>query len=219
MGKISAVLFDFDGTLVDSERLYIEAGVRALGELGVAADYAYEFNRQYFAGLRSDQKPGAFVKEFPQLSYDVYQELYAKHAAVLETTMPVTLKPGVLELLPYIKAQGLKLALVTMSSYDQVKARCAQVGLDFSIFDYFFGGNEVPAKPDPTVYQMAMHQIGVTPAETMIVEDSNVGALAAIRAGATVVVVKDEAVLSQPVLDKANYIFEKNCLIRVKELL
>lgn len=219
MEKISAVLFDFDGTLVDSEKLFIEAGVCALQQMGIPKEYGYQFNRQYFAGLRFDEKPAAFAKEFPQLSYAEYQKLYAEQEAALKKIMPVTMKPGAAEVLQYVKKQGKKVAVVSMSTYEVVKAKCAEIGLNFGLFDYYFGGIGCAAKPDPAIYLEAMRVLGVTPAETLIVEDSNVGGLAAIRSGANVVVVRDEAILSDEVLTKANYVFEKNCLIRLKELL
>ena len=212
-------MFDFDGTLVDSEKLYIEAGVQALQQMGIPKDYGYQFNRQYFAGLRFDEKPAAFAKEFPHLSYAEYQKLYAAKMEELKAVMPVTIKPGAVEVLQYVKQQGKKVAVVTMSKYEVVTQTCAQIGLDFGLFDYFFGGAECPAKPNPAIYLKAMRELGVTPEQTLIVEDSNVGGLAAIRSGANVVVVKDEAILSAEVLTKANYVFEKDCLIRVKEIL
>lgn len=219
MGKISAVLFDFDGTLVDSEKLYIEAGVRALVQLGIEEEYAYQFNRRYFAGLRFDQKPIAFGNEFPHLVYDEYLALYNQNLADLKAVMPLKLKPGAVEVLQYLKRKHKKLAVVTMSKYETVQEICGQIGLDFKLFDYYFGGSGCPAKPDPAIYLEAMNVLEVTPAETLIVEDSNVGALAAIRSGANVVVVKDQSILSSEVLTKANYVFEKDCLIRVKEIL
>lgn len=219
MENISAVLFDFDGTLVDSEKIYIEAGVRAMVTMGVAADYALDFNRRYFAGLRFDQKPIAFGHAFPHLVYDQYLALYQQNLVDLQASMPMKLKPGAVEILQYLKRKGYHIAVVTMSTYETVQAICDQIGLDFKLFDYYFGGSGCPAKPDPAIYLEAMRVLAVTPEQTLIVEDSNVGGLAAIRSGANVVVVKDESILSDEVLTKANYVFEKDCLIRVKEIL
>ncbi len=219
MEKILAVLFDFDGTLVDSEVYDMRCGVAAMTHLGISKAAATKFYQECISGVRTDLKKALFNQRFPRLDYAAYDALYQRFCDEWRTEYPIKAKPAANEILHYLRDCGYKLALVTMSTYDKVQTVCAQTGVDFSVFDCYCGGAGCAAKPDPGVYLAAMHALGVTPEQTLIVEDSNVGALAAINAGATTVVVKDISVLSPTVLEKADYVYEMNCLKRVKELL
>ena len=217
--KILAVLFDFDGTLVDSEQYYMLCGVQSMVEAGIDREAATQFYREKISGVRSDLKPALFAQAFPQLDYQAYDARYQSRCDQWRLEKPIVAKPGANELLHNLKARGYKLALVTMSTYEEVQQVCQQTGLDFSVFDCYCGGSGCAAKPDPGVYLAAMQALGVTPEQTMVVEDSNVGALAAINAGATTVVVKDQSVLSDEVLAKADQIFEMNQIAKVQTLL
>lgn len=219
MKKILAVLFDFDGTLVDSERYYMTCGVAAMTHFGISKSAATKFYQECISGVRSDLKKAIFNQHFPQLDYAAYDAMYQRFCDEWREAQPITAKPAANEVLHYLRDRGYKMALVTMSTYDEVQKVCTQTGVDFSVFDCYCGGAGCAAKPDPGVYLAAMQALGVTPEQTLVVEDSNVGALAALNAGATTVVVKDQSVLSPEVLAKANYVFEMNCLKRVKDLL
>lgn len=179
-----AVIFDLDGTLLDTESLTQAAGILAFADCGVAVDPAF------LHGLigRDDVTGAGIIRaRFPALDFDVFTQAW-KRRVIEHYSAGIPLKPGTHDLLGAIT---LPIALATSST---------RVQLDFKLgvtdiapyFRHFVTFDDVKqAKPAPDPFLLAASLLGVDPARCVAFEDSEAGAEAAHRAGMTVVQVPD----------------------------
>lgn len=188
-GLLAAVLFDLDGTLVDSEPVW-EAALRRLarelgGELsegarratvGTSVPVSVEIVQADVG--RPDADPAELGE---RLIADVRERLAAG----------VRWRPGARELVDAVRAAGILTALVTNTERELVRISFGAL-LD-ELFDGSVCGDEVSrSKPDPEPYRTAAALLGVDLAAAVAVEDSPAGAAAAAAAGCPVLVVPAE---------------------------
>jgi len=186
--RLKAVLFDLDGTLIDSlpdiaaavNRLLVAEGREALPEpevrlmIGNGADRLVE---------RAFAARGGLPAPLPQLLARFLAE-YEPRAA--EATRPF---PGAAEVLETLERSGLKLAVCTNKPSGATTEVLAALGLA-RFFTAVVGGDETPAlKPDPRHVQAVLDRLGVTAAEAVLVGDSINDIEAAHGAGLPVVAV------------------------------
>ncbi|AIP53063.1 HAD family hydrolase [Burkholderia pseudomallei] len=184
----SAAIFDMDGLLVDSERTIMNAWIdvaRAHGTALSAADYLQTVGRSFregqaiLAGLLGDDA-------FRAVSAQVREQLAAPRP---HPKFP--LKPGARALLGALAEAGVPCAVASSSARDVIRTRLHAVGV-LERFAAIAGGDEVArGKPDPAVYRLAAERLNVSAHACVAFEDSDFGALAATRAGASVVTVPD----------------------------
>ena len=187
---VTAVLFDMDGTLVETEELWGEAMSALARDLGGRLS-AGARERTVGTSMRV-----AMTVLHADLGVDRSDEQLQRDArwvedetAALMTSRGIPWRPGARELLTAVRAAGLATALVTTTPrriagivLDRITAK-----LGSSPFDVTVCGDEVPArKPDPAPYRQAMAVLGVAPAGCVVVEDSLVGVTSGLTAGATV---------------------------------
>ena len=182
---LEAVLFDMDGTLVETEH-YWDRSLELLAE---------DLGGRMSAAVRPAMV-GVAVPVSLQLLYAdlgvtrTAEEQQRDDAFLYETTgrqveAGVQGRPGALELLSAVRAAGLRTALVTSTHRGLADRVLAQVGP--GLFDVTVCGDEVPAtKPDPSPYLQAMAALDVAPASCVVIEDSLTGITAGLAAGATV---------------------------------
>ena len=188
--RLHAVLFDMDGTLVETEELWGEAMDALAGQLGGE-----------FSAAGRAQTVGTSMRVAMQILYadlgvdpatrdpSADARWVETETATLMTSRGMPWRPGAAELLSAVRAAGLATALVTTTP-----RRIASIVLDriatelgSSPFDVTVCGDEVPArKPDPAPYRQAMAALGVEPRSSLVVEDSLVGVTAGLAAGAAV---------------------------------
>ncbi len=180
----AAVIFDLDGTLIDTERLAMAAGHEAMAAIG--RDVAPDFFHQ-FVGKDDATTAGLLMQMFPDL------DLAAFHAAWHPRFMArlggaIPLKAGAEDLL---SALALPKALATSSTRAQADRKLASTGLARH-FGAVVTFDDVRApKPAPEPFLRAARLLGVDPAACVAFEDSETGARAAMAAGMTVVQVPD----------------------------
>ncbi|WP_255420408.1 HAD family phosphatase [Nocardia sp. MDA0666] len=198
---VAAVLWDMDGTLLDSEKLW-DIGVRELAEeLGgrmtdairhalIGAD-ARNALRILFDGLGLELDPAAMLAAGQWLERRV-TELMAG---------PIPWRPGAQDALASLRTAGLPAALVT-NTKRSITELCLET-LGRHMFDVSVCGDEVDSgKPAPDPYLRAARLLGVAPEDCVAVEDSPTGSAAALAAGCRVLVVPCEiAVPSRPGLE------------------
>jgi HAD superfamily hydrolase (TIGR01509 family) len=185
----AAVLFDMDGTLVDSEKVWDialkELAVRAGGTLSPQARQAMIGTNmsQTMQLLRDDlgQPDRPEAPDVQWLSDRVY-ELFAEG---------LVWRPGALELLQAVRAAGLPTALVTSTGRRLVEVALDTLGREN--FDAVVVGDEVKMpKPDPEPYLTAADLLGVPIADCVAIEDSPTGVASALASGAAVLAVPAE---------------------------
>jgi HAD superfamily hydrolase (TIGR01509 family) len=183
------VLFDMDGTLVDSEKVWdialTELAVRAGGTLSPAA-------RAAMIGSPMSHTMQIFRDDLGQPDRPERPDVEWLTARVFELFAEgLVWRPGALELLLAVRAAGVPTALVTSTGRQLVEVALETLGRDN--FDVVVVGDEVKApKPDPEPYRTAADLLGVPIAECVAVEDSPTGVASALASGAAVLAVPAE---------------------------
>ncbi|MEJ7649834.1 MAG: HAD family phosphatase [Nakamurella sp.] len=185
MSELRAVLFDMDGTLTDSEKLWTIALDRTAAELGGSLG---EEARHEMVGhdmwssvdiLQTDVGSSRPPQEVARLLTDYTAELFAE---------PLPWRPGAQQLLAAVQEAGLAMALVTATHRTLVELALNTLG--HSTFGAIVCGDEVAhVKPHPEPYRRAMELLGVRPEESLVIEDSPNGSASGLAAGLPVLVV------------------------------
>lgn len=187
--NVQGVIFDMDGVLFDTEKLYERFWCEAAQKLG------YNMTVDDVVQIRSTDAVIAcrILKERLGEEFDYEGVKKLRVALMHEYTekMGVELKPGVIKLLKYLKLNNYKIALATTSN--QARARnYLSKGNIIQYFDYILSGDLVMnSKPDPEIYLTAAKGIGLESAQCIAVEDSYNGVRSAYQAGCKVIMVPD----------------------------
>jgi len=187
--KTAAVIFDMDGLLFDTERLYIEQSKISEKEFGLmipeqihwqAIGKTLEDARKVYAERYGRDFP---VEEFMQITKDLVYRYIEEHG------LPV--KPGAFDLLKELKDRGFSVILASSSPRWMIEKNLRLAGMaDF--FDFTVSGEDVErGKPAPDIFLHAAALAGADPAECVVLEDSNNGIRAAYTAGMRPVMVPD----------------------------
>lgn len=182
---VTAVLFDMDGVLVDSESYWVplendEILPRVVPDRDVDADEVTGMNyREIYDHLDEEYGTAVSREEFVEIFDEAAREIFGERA---------TLLPGLADLLAELRDRGVRVALVTSSPTHWIDIVLDRFDLR-EAFDAVVSADELdgPGKPDPAVYRHAAELVGVDPREAIAVEDSAHGIEAAHRAGAFVI--------------------------------
>ena len=181
----AAVLWDFDGTLADTEPSWFAAEFALAAEHGAVWTDADAHALVGFELIES----GRYIHE--QMGLDLPPEEIVEQLldrVVADVRRGITWRPGACELLAALRAESVPCALVTMSYTRLVDAALEQ--LPAGSFDVLVTGDAVAhGKPHPEAYLTAAERLGVDPAACVAIEDSPAGAASAEAAGAHVLVV------------------------------
>jgi DNA helicase-2/ATP-dependent DNA helicase PcrA len=113
----------------------------------------------------------------------------------------IEIKPGVIELLTYLRKKGIVTAIATATDMERATRYLKKIGL-YDYFDRIISATMVKeGKPSPDIYQYACEQIGLAPEECMAVEDSPNGIMSAHLANCIVVMVPDQTEPDEHVWD------------------
>lgn len=179
-----ALLFDLDGTLIDTETVAMATGMAAFAAMGHPVDASF---MQRLVGVDLPTSAAIISAAHPQLDQTGLQAHW-RAAFVAEIDRDLPLKPGALDIL---HARHRPMALVTSSGRDEAHHKLRRTGI-YDCFDIIITLADVTTpKPHPQPYLLAAERLGVDPSRCLAFEDSETGAESAHRAGCTVVQVPD----------------------------
>jgi HAD superfamily hydrolase (TIGR01509 family) len=190
--QIAAVLLDMDGTLVDTERVYIESLTEVLNGFGLPDALQ---TCHGMIGLPGPECQALLVARYGDAVplRDINRAFAEKRDARFATGLPV--KPGALALLDGLREARCPTAVVTSSSRRTADMHLTLAGIR-ARFDTILTRDDVAhGKPAPDLYLLAAERFGAPPRNCIAVEDSSVGVAAAFSAGAITLMVPD---LQQP---------------------
>ncbi|MFI8219085.1 HAD family hydrolase [Streptomyces sp. NPDC085932] len=177
----TSVIFDLDGTLVDSEPHYFEAGRQTLAAYGVP-DFTWADHERY-VGI-STQETVADWKERYGLPATVDELLAAKNRRYLELARSASRAyPEMRAFVELLAAEGVPMAVASGSSPEAIAAVLSGTGLDAHLHTVVSADEVAHGKPAPDVFLEAARRLGASPAECVVLEDAAPGAAAAHAAG------------------------------------
>lgn len=182
-----AVLFDLDGTLLDTEALGVKAGLWTLAQLGYPEDRDFLLS---LIGKDDHTVRGLMEARFPGLDFDRNNQVFRDEVIRLEA-LGIPFKDGVDEIIAQVASLGLPMAIVTSSQRVNADRKLATTGLDQKIKTVITVDDVEHPKPAPDPYLLAANRLGVDPKRCLVFEDSDPGAASAKAAGMFVVQIPD----------------------------
>jgi HAD superfamily hydrolase (TIGR01509 family) len=178
---VEAVVFDFDGLLMDTETTLVEAWKAEWRHHGLELD----LDDGFWPGHGGD----TFASHTAKLAAAVgpgfdHDESSARRRALREELHEgLDFRPGIRDWLAEARSGGLRVAIASSSPREWVAGHLERVGA-VDLFDQITTGDEVSRhKPDPEIYQLALQRLGLKGEQTVAVEDTAHGTAAAIAAG------------------------------------
>ena len=200
-----AVIFDMDGVIFDSEAKVQECWEEIAEKYGMkdiqkTCRMCLGSNARVVEQIFKQQYGEDFdYARFSKKAASLFQERYG------QGKLPK--KPGILELLQYLKEHGIKTAVASSTNAQAVRQELEEGGL-LSYFDVVVGGDMVTkSKPDPEIFLEACKKLDVSPENVYIIEDSYNGIRAAHRAGGMPVMVPDLLPATEEMRERAVAIF------------
>lgn len=189
------VIFDMDGTIVDSETLYFELACQILKSHG------YELSHDVFvatSGVSREEGARIYSRTFPTLNgeRDVMDALDTAYAQAL-LDHRLKLKSGFLSLMARLKEKKISVALASSNIASAVENSLRAVELTEAFDHVIHAGHVRRVKPFPDLFLKAAAEMGLKPEECLVLEDSEPGILAAAAAGIPAILIPDIYPVSQ----------------------
>ena len=181
MRKLEAVIFDFDGTIVDTEKVYYltlkKLTKEWLGEDLDKMDYI-----RNVSGTNSETSKRYYEEKYNMKNYDEFEEVITQE--ILDNYHEAEVLPNIEKTFKFLKENGVKIAIASNGDLEHIEHGLKEKGFT-SFVDAIATKQDVEnPKPAPDVYLEAAKRLGVNIKNTIAVEDSKPGALGAALSGA-----------------------------------
>jgi len=178
--KVSAVIFDLDGTVIADEDEYGRAFNKVLSELGIESGSEYP----HIGGIGVEENWRLFFDKYDIKTDKTVEELSLQTQVEYVKLIPeITLKDGFEKFVQELRDSGIQTALATSNSWDVTEKVFDALGIQ-NLFDSVTTGEEATIKkPSPQIFEIAADKLGVLVEECLVIEDSAAGIEAAKSAG------------------------------------
>lgn len=186
---VAGVLFDLDGLVLDTEKLYSRFWREACQEAGFSMSYEQSLNMRAL----NHQAGAAMLHSFfgEAADYDTIRQIRIRRMDAYVEREGVDIKPGIRTLLEGLQQRGIPRAITSASPPDRIRRYLGSVGL-LPLFDGICSGHELPhGKPEPDIYLHGAATLGLEPGACLALEDAYAGLLSASRAGCLPVLIPD----------------------------
>ena len=202
--KLSAVIFDLNGTVVADEDEYGEAFSKVLRRLGVKVNSHYPHQ----GGIGVEENWRIFREKYNIKTDKTNSELAVETQQEYLKLIPrITLRDGFENLIEGLRSTGIKIALATSNTWNVVERLFDSLGIE-KYFDSVTTGEEVgEKKPNPEIFEIASDKLVVSPNECLVIEDSSAGMEAAKFAGMKVIAIARDTLYKKE-LSKADLVVE-----------
>lgn len=199
-----AFLFDMDGLIFDTERCFME-------QLSVVMkEHGYTLGREIYCetlGLGGqrliDTMKYHYGEEYP---FTAISRETVKRVGIVAETVGLAVKPQIPEALRYLQERKVPCAVVSSTRSSQVEKFLNTSGLRH-YFQQIIGGEMVDnSKPEPDIFLLACRRLGKEPKECVVLEDSENGLKAGIRAGCEVILIPDLKEPDEEIAEQAAYV-------------
>lgn len=203
---IKGAVFDMDGLLIDTEKLYLKYWKQA------AADFGYTMENKHVFAIRSlarkysiPKLKNFFGEDFPT------EEIRARRTELINAHIEkygIEPKKGVSELLDYLKSHNIKLAVATATQRERTLLYLSKIKL-FNYFDAVICGDMVEnGKPEPDIYLTAAAELCLLPNQCVAFEDSPNGIKSAYSAGCHTIMIPDMTLPDDEILPMLSAVYE-----------
>ena len=202
--KISAVIFDLNGTILEDEDEYGRAYNKVLKSLGVET----KDETPQVKGIGVKENWPVLIKRFGIKTNKSFDQLaHETQEAYLLEIDSITIREGFDDFIEKLKDSGIEVALATSNTWETVEKVLNKVGLQ-GIFETITTIDEVVyGKPDPSLFTVTADKLGIEREECLVIEDAPSGITAASLAGMKVIAITDEDE-DEEILSKANLIVD-----------
>lgn len=187
---VQGVLFDMDGVIIDTERLYTRFWVEAGRMMGFPMELEHGLALRALNHAKAQELfhewfgPTAIHGEIRKKREEIMSKYIEEHG--------VDAKPGIRELLEYLKEKKIPFCIATASPVERARGHLSRIGLN-DYFEHIVTGYDVKVgKPEPDIYLAAAAKIGLAPENCIAIEDSYNGLRSAYRAGTAAIMVPDQ---------------------------
>lgn len=191
LSNVKAVIFDLDGTLIDTEKIYRKVWPIATAKLG------YEMKDEHYLAMRSLGRPFAPLKmrEWfgPDFDYNEARKIRKTYFDEYIANNGIERKKGAIELLKYLKDKKITTAIATATDLTRAAQYMEMAGINGYFDKVISAADAKEGKPSPDVYINACKVLGLEPSDCLAVEDAPNGIISAYKAGLKVIMVPDQS--------------------------